>query len=65
MREGYYQLKDILKRIDRNKATLLRWEKQGLIPKAKRDSRGWRCYTEKEVNDIIKLVKRSNYFRRR
>ena len=47
-----YCLKDILKRIDRNKTTLIRWEDLGLIPKAKRDSRGWRYYTKDEIEEI-------------
>lgn len=63
MLAGYYRLNDILSRIDRNKTTLLRWEELGLIPKARRDSRGWRCYTREEVEYIINLVKSTNYFR--
>ena len=63
VKEKYY-LNYILKRIDRNKTTFLRWEKQGLIPKAERDSRGWRYYSKKEVGRIIKLIKKTKYFRR-
>jgi len=62
-KEKYY-LNDISKKIDRNKNTLLRWEREGLIPKAKRDSRGWRVYTKKEVQQIIKLIKETSYFRK-
>jgi len=61
-KERYY-LNEILKRIDRNKTTLIRWEAAGLIPKAKRDSRGWRYYTEKEVLAVVKLIKDTEYFR--
>ena len=60
---GHYRLQDILQKIDRNKTTLIRWEEEGLIPKAKRDSRGWRCYSKKEVDEIIDLVQKTNYFR--
>lgn len=63
MLAGYYRLNDILNQIDRNKTTVLRWEKMGLIPEARRDSRGWRCYTADEVEHIIKLVRKTNYFR--
>lgn len=63
LKEKYY-INEILKKIDRNKTTLIRWEKQGLIPKAKRDSRGWRYYTKKEVELIIKLIKETDYFRK-
>ena len=59
---GYYRLQDILQQIDRNKTTLIRWEDAGLIPKAHRDSRGWRCYTKDQVDEIIRLVTETNYF---
>ncbi|MAF14217.1 MAG: hypothetical protein CMI53_05020 [Parcubacteria group bacterium] len=59
----YYRLNDILNQIDRNKTTVIRWEELGLIPKAKRDSRGWRYYTKEQVEQIITLVKKTDYFR--
>ena len=59
---GYYRLQDILREIDRNKTTLIRWEEEGLIPPAHRDSRGWRCYTKDQVEEIIRLVSKTNYF---
>ena len=62
---GYYRLNDILKKIDRNKTTVLRWEAQGLIPKAERDSRDWRYYTEKDIKKIVNLVKKTKYFRKK
>jgi DNA-binding transcriptional MerR regulator len=64
MLAGYYRLQDILDKVDRNKTTLLRWEEKGLIPKARRDSRGWRCYTWEEVEGIVNLIKRTDYFRK-
>ncbi|NUM25884.1 MAG: MerR family transcriptional regulator [Candidatus Buchananbacteria bacterium] len=61
---GYYRLQDILREIDRNKTTLIRWEEEGLIPKASRDSRGWRCYTKEQVEEILRLVQETDYFRK-
>ena len=63
MKDKKYRLKDILEKIDRDKTTLIRWEKEGLIPQAKRDSRGWRYYSKTEVSNIITTVLNSNYFR--
>jgi len=60
---GNYRLQDILREIDRNKTTVIRWEEQGLIPAAPRDSRGWRYYTREQVEEIIRLVKTTDYFR--
>ena len=58
-----YRLKDIQDKIDRDKTTLIRWEKKGLIPLAKRDSRGWRYYNRNEVANIIDMVLSTDYFR--
>lgn len=63
MQDKKYRLKDIEEKIDRDKTTLIRWEKEGLIPEAKRDSRGWRYYNQNEVSSIINLVLSSDYFR--
>jgi len=65
MLAGHFRLNDILRRIDRNKTTVLRWEALGLIPKVKRDSRGWRCYAKRDIEEIVKLVKESNYFQKK
>jgi len=35
-----------------SKATLLRWLKEGKIPESARDIRGWRVFTQNEVNHI-------------
>jgi len=59
-----YSINKILKKIDRNKTTLIRWEDMGLIPKAKKDSRGWRCYSKQEVDNIVNLIKETDYFRK-
>lgn len=59
-----YRLGDILRKIDRNKTTLIRWEEEGLIPRAKRDSRGWRYYTQADVDKIVGLILTTDYFRK-
>jgi len=63
MAEKKFRLKDIEEKIDRDKTTLIRWEKRGLIPEAKRDSRGWRYYSKDQVHDIVNKVLSSDYFR--
>ena len=61
-RAGHYRVSDIAKRTDRTPTTILRWEKTGLIPRAKRDSRGWRMYTKDDVESIVELIQRTHYF---
>lgn len=58
-------MNDLVKALDRDKTTILRWEKQGLIPSARRDSRGWRYYTEDEFNFIVRKVDETKYFRKK
>ncbi len=64
MKDKKYRLKDIQDKIDRDKTTLIRWEKEGLIPEAKRDSRGWRYYTREEVAKIVNNILTTDYFRK-
>ncbi|OGF24924.1 hypothetical protein A2303_06455 [Candidatus Falkowbacteria bacterium RIFOXYB2_FULL_47_14] len=58
-----YRLKDIEEKIDRDKTTIIRWEREGIIPKAKRDSRGWRYYSKDELVNIVDKVLSTDYFR--
>lgn len=64
MSDKKYRLKDIEEKIDRDKTTLIRWEKQGLIPAAKRDSRGWRYYSQDQVSSIVQRILTTDYFRK-
>ena len=63
MQEKKYRLKDIEEKIDRDKTTIIRWEKEGIISPAKRDSRGWRYYTKEEMFKIVNRVLSTDYFR--
>lgn len=63
MSDKKFRLKDIEEKIDRDKTTLIRWEKQGLIPEAKRDSRGWRYYSQDQVSSIVQRILTTDYFR--
>jgi DNA-binding transcriptional MerR regulator len=57
-----YKIKDLALRLDRNILTIKRWEKRGLLPIPRKDSRGWRVYNESEVKEILKRVQDTNYF---
>ncbi|MDP8262617.1 MAG: MerR family transcriptional regulator [Candidatus Ancaeobacter aquaticus] len=60
--KSFYKIADLAREVDRSCRTVKEWEKKGLIPKASRDSRGWRVYTEKQLKKVVKLVKERNYF---
>ncbi|THJ19213.1 MAG: MerR family transcriptional regulator [Nitrospira sp. CG24D] len=42
---------------DISKATLFRWEREGLISGPPRDWRNWRLYTRENVTEIQKMIR--------
>lgn len=57
-RKRAYKAKEICETFDISKATLFRWERQGLISGVGRDWRNWRLYTEKNRREIERLIRR-------
>lgn len=58
MQMGYIRVKDVEKIIDRDRNTILRWEREGRIPHPRKDSRGWRFYNEEDIKTIKKFMAR-------
>lgn len=58
-----YKTQEICHLFDISKATLFRWERDGLISSVGRDWRNWRLYTEKNVQEI-KAIMRGRSVRR-
>lgn len=52
------RVKDVEKIIDRDRNTILRWEREGLIPHPQKDSRGWRFYTGEDIETIKEFMKK-------
>jgi len=52
-----YKTSDICNRFDISRATLFRWESEGLLTDVERDWRGWRVYSENNVKAIEKIMK--------
>lgn len=57
-----YKISELARELDRSTLTIKKWEESGLIPKARRDSRGWRYYTEDDIGRIKRILKDSKYF---
>ena len=57
-----YRIGELARELDRSTLTIKKWEESGLIPKARRDSRGWRYYTEEEVREIKRILREHIYF---
>jgi DNA-binding transcriptional MerR regulator len=52
-----YKTSEICSRFDISRATLFRWESDGLLPGVDRDWRGWRVYNETNLRAIEKIMK--------
>ncbi|OGW38308.1 MAG: hypothetical protein A2010_17920 [Nitrospirae bacterium GWD2_57_9] len=55
-----YKTKDICDRYDISRATLFRWESDGLLPGVGRDWRGWRVYDDDNLKSIERIIKGKN-----
>jgi len=55
-----YKTRDISKIFDISKATLFRWEKDGLISNVGRDWRNWRLYSKQNIKEIRKIMQSRN-----
>ena len=49
---------EVCRRLDISKRTLQNWEKAGTIPQTKRDWRGYRVFTENDVERIREVIGR-------
>ena len=48
----YYRTSETCMKAGISRATLFRWLKSGLLMKSYRDRRGWRLFTEEDLNKI-------------
>jgi hypothetical protein len=55
-----YKTKEICDRFDISRATLFRWESEGVLPGVGRDWRGWRIYNENNLKVIEKIIRGKN-----
>jgi DNA-binding transcriptional MerR regulator len=55
-----YSTLEICHLFDISKATLYRWEREGLISMPSRDWRNWRLYTTMNVEEIKRFMRRHN-----
>ncbi len=52
-----YKTNEICTRFDISRATLFRWESDGLLHGVERDWRGWRVYSDSNLREIEKIIK--------
>lgn len=51
-----YKTVEVCKLFDVSKATLFRWEREGLISGPPRDWRNWRVYTTRNIKEIEQII---------
>ena len=52
----WYKTNQVCELFDVSRATLFRWEREGLITGPPRDWRNWRLYTSDNVEEIRRLI---------
>jgi DNA-binding transcriptional MerR regulator len=56
-RQAGFKTNQVCDLFDISKATLFRWEREGVIAGPPRDWRNWRLYTKKNVEEIKKVIR--------
>ncbi|MEW6247899.1 MAG: MerR family transcriptional regulator [Nitrospirota bacterium] len=56
-KKKWYKTNQICDLFDVSRATLFRWEREGLISGPPRDWRNWRLYTPENVKEIKKVIR--------
>jgi len=55
--QTYYRTAEVCLKVGIGKSTLFRWIREGIMEEAEhRDRRGWRLFTESEINRVKKEV---------
>jgi DNA-binding transcriptional MerR regulator len=52
-----YKTYEVCKLFNVSRATLFRWEREGLISGPPRDWRNWRTYTNQNIKEITDLIR--------
>jgi DNA-binding transcriptional MerR regulator len=48
----YYETTEVCRKAGISRPTLFRWLKRGIVSKMRKDRRGWRLFTEQDLNKI-------------
>lgn len=55
-----YKANEVCTLFDISKVTLFRWEKEGYISNVGRDWRNWRLYSERNIKEIKRIIRKRN-----
>lgn len=54
----YYRTSEVCAKAGISRATLFRWIKTGILKSLLRDRRGWRLFTEEDIREIQKEIRK-------
>lgn len=54
--DGRLNITEAAKQLGVTTKTITRWEKAGKVKQAKRDWRGWRVYSQEELDDMRSML---------
>ncbi len=54
--ESTLSASEVCTKFDVTKNTLFKWEKDGKIKKVNKDWRGWRVYSDKNVDEVRRVI---------
>jgi len=54
----YYETTEVCEKAGISRPTLFRWLRRGILSKLRKDRRGWRLFTEEDLNKIRAEAKR-------
>lgn len=53
-----YSTKEVCSKFDVTKTTLFKWEKEGKLNKVQKDWRGWRLFSDENINEIRDIIQK-------
>lgn len=60
-KKAFYTTKNVLQKIKISRNTLFLWLKKGKIPEVTRDRNGYRLFTQKDIQNILRYKNKKNY----
>lgn len=54
--QKYYRTAEVCSLADISRATLFRWLKNGVLSECRRDRRGWRLFSESDLDKVLSEV---------
>jgi excisionase family DNA binding protein len=58
--QHFFQIQEVAKKLGVSRQTLQRWFREGKAKDVSRDHRGWRVFTQSDIDRLMKEIRRDN-----